>query len=80
MDPTIVQNWPIAVLLFYFIWAIQKKWWIPGNTHTEIVDIYKRTIDELKADRDEWKKTALRGTDLAESAVRVAGGGSDVSP
>lgn len=78
MDPAlpnfINENWPIAGLLVYFIMAIQKEWWVLGTHHKRAIAELKEAIAEVKADRDEWKAAALRNYDLANSAVKVAGG------
>lgn len=64
----VIQASGIIGLFVWFIIGLMKGWWVMKSSHDEL----KERIQELKQDRDEWKSTALRGTDIAERSVGTA--------
>ena len=49
-----------------------RGWWVFGRELTHLNERYEATVLDLRMDRDEWKRIALAGTDLAQKAVSAA--------
>lgn len=54
----------IGVLVFFII-GLVRGWWVMKSQHEQL----KEHCSEMREDRDLWKTTALRGTDIAERSV-----------
>ena len=55
----------LGVLVIILVSSYRGSW-VWGKDH-------RARVEELRADRDEWKHMALAGTELADRAVEVAG-------
>ena len=40
-----------------------RRWWIFGWQHDAVVVQYQRELNELRQERDEWKKMVVEGYD-----------------
>lgn len=60
------------VLLILILVAGARGWWVFGRELTNVSARYDATILDLRQDRDEWKRQALTGTDIASRAVDAA--------
>ena len=85
MSQTIEQIGPwlnavgVPGLLAVGLYALHKGWVVTGREHARTTDEAARLrredlrrYEELKAERDEWKATALRHLTVAERAVGTA--------
>lgn len=76
MSPRDLIDLGIAGLLLAALFGGAKGVWVYGRVHQEMIDHLTRRIDELVRERDEWKRLALRGTEVAEKAVTAVAKGS----
>lgn len=71
MDWLEVVNGPggaLALLLLILAGGV-RGWWVFGRELSHLNERYEATLLDLRQDRDEWKRAALAGTDLAQKAV-----------
>ena len=72
----------IAFLILAF-YGFYKRWWVFGQTHTEMMNNCKEAISELERrneklaqQRDAWMRVALRSTGVVESLAEEMKKGS----
>ena len=75
-----MNDWDIRTLIDLGVSAVliaallsgSRGVWVYGRSHQEVVRHLLTRIDQLIEERDQWRRMALRGTDVAEKAVAVA--------
>lgn len=60
------------VLLILILVAGARGWWVFGREMTNRERAHEAAILDIRQDRDEWKRLALTGTDIAQKAVTAA--------
>jgi hypothetical protein len=61
----IVRDGGLIGCLIFFIYGGWKQWWVWGYTLTR----ERLLVDEMRAEREEWKRLALKSTAIADRAV-----------
>lgn len=59
--PEVVQQGGIITFALVVLVGGAKEWWVYGRHYRDALN-----------DRDEWKRMALQGSELADRAVQVA--------
>ncbi len=73
----VVSRGGLPAAMAIIIWSGTKQLWVWGWLYRDALT----RIDQMREERDEWKRLALRSTSLAQEATNTArsavGGGSN---
>lgn len=69
MTPKELLDMGITGILIAIILSGARGLWVYGRTYQERTQSLMSRIEELKQERDEWRRMALKGSDVAEKAV-----------
>lgn len=71
-DSVLSSNITVTGVLLLFIIGLVREWLVPGRRHRRALGMAEDRYQEMREDRDQWRRLALTGTSLAASAVEQA--------
>lgn len=68
----IIRDGGIIALLLVILLGGARGWWVFGNVYRDTIKELADRYQDMRTERDEWRRQAMRGTTNAERATAIA--------